>query len=100
MTKIFFMMVDAAKKYGYDIDKLIGTAMDAGRTVFGHVTKPVPDHYQGSKKIAEFILSRNIPINTIETTFITPQFYFSDLAEQMMLKDRDPKWPAIAQLCT
>ena len=89
MTKMFFMMVDSAEKYGYDSGKLISTCMDAGRTVFGHVTKPVPDHYDGCRKIAEFILSRDIPVNTIETTFITPQFYFADLAEQMMLKDRD-----------
>ena len=89
MTKMFFLMVDCAEKYGFDSDKLIGTCMDAGRTVFGHVTKPVPDHYEGCRKIAEYILSRNIPVNTIETTFITPQFYFADLAEQMMLKDRD-----------
>ena len=89
MTKMFFMLVDSAEKCGFDSGKLIGTCMDAGRTVFGHVTKPVPDHYDGCKKIAEFILSRNIPVNTIETTFITPQFYFADLAEQMMLKVRD-----------
>ena len=89
MTKMFFMMVDFAEKYGYDSGKLISTCMDAGRTVFGHVTKPVPDHYDGCRKIAEFILSRDIPVNTIETTFITPQFYFADLAEQMMLKVRD-----------
>ena len=89
MTKMFFMVANSAEKYGFDSDKLIGTCMDAGRTVFGHVTKPVPDHYEGCRKIAEYILSRNIPVNTIETTFITPQFYFADLAEQMMLKDRD-----------
>ena len=89
MTRMFFMLVDSAEKYGFDSEKLIGTCMDAGRTVFGHVTKPVPDHYEGCRKIAEFILSRNISVNTIETTFITPQFYFADLAEQMMLKVRD-----------
>ena len=89
MTKMFFMLVDSAEKYGFDSEKLIGTCMDAGRTVFGHVTKPVPDHHDGCRKIAEFILSRNIPVNTIETTFITPQFYFADLTEQMMLKVRD-----------
>ena len=89
MTKMFFMVVNSATTYRFDSDKLIGTCMDAGRTVFGHVTKPVPDHYEGCRKIAEYILSRNIPVNTIETTFITPQFYFADLAEQMMLKDRD-----------
>ena len=89
MTKIFFMMVDAMEKYGYDTAKLIGTCMDCGRTVFGHVTKPVPDHREGCKEIVEYILSKNITINTIETTFIIPQFHFADLAEQMMLKGRD-----------
>ena len=93
MTKIFFMLVDAMEKYGYDTAKLIGTCMDAGRTVFGHVTKPVPDHHEGCKEIVEYILSKNITINTIETTFITPQFYFVDFAEQMMLKGEDqPGW--------
>ena len=43
-------------------------------------------------KISKFILDRDVNVSTIDSKFLTPQFYFEELVMDMLLEGRiNPK---------
>ena len=84
---IFFMLVKLGQeKLGVDIiNKVIEKPDQTGTSCFGIAT-------QCSPKIAKYILSQNIKINTIVTDMFIPSFEIPDLTEDMMKKNINPKF--------
>ena len=44
-----------------------------------------------SVRIGKFILSRNVNVATIDSCFLTPQFYHKELVLDMLLAEINPK---------
>ena len=89
VTKVeetFFWLVDQGqKKLGIEgVNLIIQRPSSTGETCFLLAT-------QCSPKIAKFILTQDIKINSITTDMIIPSFEYPELAEQTMIKNINPK---------
>ena len=86
VEETFFWLVDQGqKKLGIEaVNKIIQRPNSNGSTCFSIAN-------QCSPEIAKFILSQDIKINSIKTNMMIPSFVNSELAEQMMLKNINPK---------
>ena len=88
VEKTFFWLVEQGqKKLGKDaVNEIIQRPSSNGSTCFDIATICSP-------KIAKYILNQDIKINSIQTDMTYPSFAFEhpDLAEQMMVKNINPK---------
>ena len=86
VEETFFWLVEQGqKKLGIEaVNEIIQRPSSNGSTCFSIAT-------QCSPKIAKFILSQDIKINSITTVMMIPWFEYSELAEQMMIKNINPK---------
>ena len=88
VEKTFFWLVEQGqKKLGKEaINEIIQRPSSNGSTCFDIATICSP-------KIAKYILNQDIKINSIQTDMTYPSFAFEhpDLAEQMMIKNINPK---------
>ena len=86
IEETFFWLVKEHQKH-LDIDK-VNRFIEApdlnGGTCFNSAS-------QCSLKISKYILSQDIRINSITTAMLTPSFRFSELAEDMMNKNLNPR---------
>ena len=81
----FSMVTESKKKLSIeDVNNLIQKPSLSGDTCFLLAT-------QCSPKIAKFILSQNIKINCITTDMVIPSFEYPELAEEMLIKNINPK---------
>ena len=86
VEETFIWLVEQGqKKLGIEgVNEVIQRPDSNGNTCFSIATGCSP-------KIAKFILSQDIKINSITTTMIIPSFQYPELAEQMMVKNINPK---------
>ena len=81
----FWLIEQGQKKLGIEaVNEIIQRPSSNGSTCFFLAT-------QCSPKIAKFILSQDIKINSIQTDMIIPSFEYPELAEQMMIRNINPK---------
>ena len=81
----FWLVKDAQKRLGIvAVNQIIQRPGSNGSTCFDIATIC-------SSKIAKFILSQDININSITTDMMIPSFEYPELAEQMMIKNINPK---------
>ena len=81
----FWLVEQGQKKLGIEaVNELIQKPDSNGSTCFSIASRCSP-------KIAKFILSQDIKINSIRPDMVTPSFAYPELAEQMMLKNINPK---------
>ena len=65
-------------------DELLSVKSKTGETAFSRAcTKSI--------KISKFILARDVNVATIDSSFLTPQFYHEELVLDMLLKGINPK---------
>ena len=85
VEETFFWLVEQGQqKLGIEsVNQIIQRPSSDGSTCFSIAT-------QCSPKIAKFILSQHIKLNSITTDMIIPSFEYPELAEQMMLKNINP----------
>ena len=79
----FHLLVTAGNNNGYDVDTILTIPMLTGSTCFSFASK-------FSEKISRYILGRGIEVNTIDYLMKYPDFKFSELSIEMMLKDINP----------
>ena len=86
VEETFFWLVEQGqKKLGIEaVNEIIQRPDSNGDTCFSNAGRC-------SSKISKFILHQDIKINSIRTDMIIPSFYYPELAEQMMLKNINPK---------
>ena len=85
VEETFFWLVEGQKKLGIEaVNEIIQRPSSDGSTCFEIASRCSP-------KIAKFILSQDIKINSITTDMMIPSFEYPELAEQMMLKNINPK---------
>ena len=66
-------------------DELLSVKSKTGETAFSRASTK-------SVKISKFILDRDVNVSTIDSKFLTPQFYFEELVMDMLLEGRiNPK---------
>ena len=81
----FYFVEKGQKKLGIEgVNEIIQIPDSNGSTCFSIATRRSP-------KIANFILSQDIKINSIRTDMMSPSFEYSELAEKMMIKNINPK---------
>ena len=85
VEETFFSLVEQGKKKLEieGVNKIIQRPDSAGFTCFRIATRCSP-------KIAKFLLSQDIKINSITTNMIIQSFNYPELAEQMMIKNINP----------
>ena len=67
-------------------DELLSVKSKTGETAFSRASHK-------SVKISRFILARDVNVATIDSSFLTPQFYHEELVLDMLLKGINPKGP-------
>ena len=80
---VFEFLVEEGNKRGFDVDAILEIPNSVGETCFSVASEM-------SKKISEYIIGRNIKVNTIATDMTVPDFYYPDLAVPMMKKGINP----------
>ena len=85
IEETFFWLVEQGqKRLGIEaVNEIIQRPNSNGETCFLIAT-------QCSPKIAKFILSQDIKINSITTDMMIPSFQYPELAEQMMIRNINP----------
>ena len=81
--KVFFFLVEEAKKYQFDVDSILEIPDSTGQTCFGLASL-------ASEKMTNYIITRKIPVNSLTTSMITPQFKYPMFAIEMMKKGINP----------
>ena len=86
VEELFFWLVESGKKLLRQkaVNQIIQKPDPNGNTCFALAT-------QCSVRIAEFILAQDIKINSITTAMTIPWFEYSELTEQMMINNINPK---------
>ena len=81
----FWLVGESQKRLGTEaVNKIIEIPSSSGSTCFEVATACSP-------KILKFILNQEIRINSIQTNMTIPWFQYPELAEQMMIKNLNPK---------
>ena len=80
---IFNFLLEQGIKNGFDVDSILEIPDDNGNTCF-HIAS------QCSNKICNYILKRNIKVNSIETKMMVPEFNFPELTIRMLEKGINP----------
>ena len=83
LEAVFFVLIDLGRKNEFDVDKIIEIPDSTGLTCFQLATNC-------SQRICQYILGRNIKINSITLNMEIPSFAFSELAFTMMSKGVNP----------
>ena len=81
--KFFFFLVEQGTINGYNVDGILEIPDDIGNTCFHAASKC-------SYKICNYIIARNIKVNSITTTMLVPDFEFPELTIQMLEKGINP----------
>ena len=81
--EVFFFLIEEGKKYGFNTDRILEIPTVTGGTCFS-----VASHT--SEKISNFIIAREIKVNSINTKMMTPNFINSDLAVKMLKRGINP----------
>ena len=80
---VFEFLVEEGNKRGFDVDAILEIPTSTGDTCFS-------DASGWSKKIAQYIIGRNIKVNNIKYDMSVPGFDYPDLAVPMMKKGINP----------
>ena len=80
---VFEYLVEQGQKYGYNVDSILEIPDANGTTCFSIVS-------ECSEKISNYIIGREIKVNSISTTMLVPALKFPNLAIQMMNKGVNP----------
>ena len=81
--EIFFILIDEGQKRGFNTDEILEIPDSTGQTCFMIASIK-------SKKITNYIIQRNIKINSIDSRMMIPQFKYEDLSIKMMEKGINP----------
>ena len=81
--EVFDFLVAEGRKNGFDVDSILQIPDSSGLSCFIIAS-------QCSEKICKYIFGRGIKVNSIRTNMMIPNFYYHDLAIQMMLKGINP----------
>ena len=79
----FKLLVAEANKNNFNINAIIEQPTTTGETCFRIAS-------DFSHSISQYILNRDIDVNFISTTFMTPWFSYGELTKQMLLKGINP----------
>ena len=81
----FWLVEESQKRLGIKaVNEIIQIPSSSGSTCFEVATACSP-------KIMKFILNRDVKINSVQTNMTIPWFQYPELAEQMMIKNLNPK---------
>ena len=80
---VFHFLIEEGEKRGYDVDSILEIPSSDGATCFSIAA-------QCSRKISDYIIRREIKVDSITTDMIVPAFEYPDLAVQMMKKGINP----------
>ena len=83
IEEVFFYLIDEFHRGGMNIDELLESPNSVGQTCFSIAS-------DSSKKIAEFIIERDVKLNSIDTVMMTPSFKYQDLSLKMMQRGVNP----------
>ena len=81
--EIFFFLVEQGNKNGYNVDAILEIPDNTGNACF-------PVASQCSFNICNYIIARNIKVNSITTYMMVPSFKSSKLTIQMLKKGINP----------
>ena len=80
---VFDFLVEEGNKRGFDVDSILEITDSTGSTCFSIASR-------SSKKIMDYIIGREIKVNSINTQMMVPDFEYPDLAVPMMKKGINP----------
>ena len=80
---VFEYLVNEGNKYGFDVDSILEIPSSIGETCFY-----IASRY--SEKISNYIIQREIIVNSITTNMMVPAFRYPALKTQMMKKGINP----------
>ena len=81
--ELFDFLVNEGNKYGFNVDEILEIPDLTGSTCFLMAL-------QLSKHISDYIIGREIKVNTITTHMVVPGFHYPDLTISMMVKGVNP----------
>ena len=80
---MFMYLVQEGNRYGFDVDSILEIPSSIGLTCFGLASSL-------SSSISNYLIGRDIQVNSVTTGMMVPEFVFQDLAVQMMTKRINP----------
>ena len=80
---VFEFLVEQGNKIGFNVDSILERPNSIGQTCFSIASKY-------SEKICDFIIGRQILVNSLSVDMTVPEFRFPDLAIRMMEKGINP----------
>ena len=81
--EIFDFLIQQGNKNGFDVNSILEIPTSNGSTCFSVAV-------QFSHKISKYILGREIKVNCIRSSMMTPDFTYPDLTVQMLSKGINP----------
>ena len=80
---VFDFLVEQGINNGYDVDSILETPDSSGETCFSRASNC-------SEKICNYIIGREIKVNSIDTDMVVPDFEYPSLSIQMMENGINP----------
>ena len=81
--EVFFFLIEQGRKNGYNTDTILEISDKDGNTCFSYASRC-------SEKICNYILQRDIRVNSINSVMMVPDFKYPELTIQMLKKGVNP----------